>query len=384
MVNLNIWTLNCQGLLNSVKQVPLISLITKFLPSIVCLQETNINIYKNQSFVVNGYKSFYNSSTTNIGSGTIFLVKNNFTVLNDEILIPGKLQFLSIDIFNTIFYVFNIHFPFNNSDSNTFLNILNNKISTLPSQDNVILAGDFNFVENETLDRLRSVEPRKKMVKLFSSMCLNFNLFDSYRHLDPSGQAMTFFSKLKNNSEARLDRMYVNSSQIPNLLSCKMFPFISDHVIFNIVLKLDHNLTFKNLWSFPNQLLSNDNFIFSISYILDQFILDSDYTDIKYTLLKQKITQIAMEIHAHTLKKFNLLIKQTQISIQNLSTDQNMTNSDVFKVFIDTLDSKFSNYSVCNDYPKRKITSSDSQISIVDSFPDLNSNDKINLISTFF
>src|SRR5258708_5834380 len=100
-MTVKIWTLNCQGLNNSVKRSNLTILINKFSPEIICLQETNINISKSESFVINSYKSFYNSSTTT-GSGTIFLVKNSFNVLNNNVLIPGKLQQISVDIYGKI------------------------------------------------------------------------------------------------------------------------------------------------------------------------------------------------------------------------------------------------------------------------------------------
>src|SRR5882757_9869327 len=109
---LNIWTLNCQGVNNLVKRNALNSLILKFNPSIILLQETNIDFTKQDSLTFASYKTIYNNSTTRIGSGTIFLVKNHISVISDTILVPGKLHFMHASLNNTDFYFFNCHFPF--------------------------------------------------------------------------------------------------------------------------------------------------------------------------------------------------------------------------------------------------------------------------------
>lgn len=325
---LSIWTLNCQGLNNAVKRNSLNSLITKFSPDIVCLQETNINIAKCESFVLNSYKTQYNSATT-LGSGTIFLVKNKFNITGNTILIPGKLQQITIDVFGQSFYFYNIHFPFKNFDSSNFLRILKSSINSCSGPDNVFLVGDWNFVLNEALDRLRSVERRKMVAREFSQICQNFNLFDAYRHLNPSGNDMTFFSKLKNHSEARLDRVYLNASHLPNLVNTNMFPFISDHIIFSILLKFDQFSDFKNLWVFPNHLLHNHDFNITISFLLNDFILKCDYTEKTYTFLKNKIVQIAMEMDISLKRRFRWAVKRVQRDIQQVNSDQDLCNADI-------------------------------------------------------
>lgn len=99
----------------------------------------------------------------------------------------------------------------------------------------------------------------------------NFNLFDSYRILNPTGRDMTFFSKLRKKSEARLDRIYLHTSHFSKLKSSQILPFTGDHTIFSISF-----LTFLPILKisisqlFPNYLLQDENFIFSINNVLDK------------------------------------------------------------------------------------------------------------------
>src|SRR5687768_3953606 len=185
----NIWTLNCQGLNNHKKKDALNALLNRFNPSIVCLQETNINPHMHDSLTFNNYKTFYNPSLT-LGSGTIFLIRNSINVITTNVLIPSKLHSIELTLNGETFYILNCHFPFDNNISMQFISTLKSHINNITNKKNVILLGDWNFVLNNDLDRLNSNENRKQVCIAFNDLISTFNLFDSYRFLNPNGKDM--------------------------------------------------------------------------------------------------------------------------------------------------------------------------------------------------
>jgi len=281
------------------KRNALNSLILTFNPSIILLQETNIDSTKKQdSLTFASYKTLYNNSTTHIGSGTIFLVKNHISVISDTILVPGKLHFMHTSLNNADFYLFNCHFPFETPTCLFFIQKIHDHILTLHDKSNIFIAGDFNFVHDKKLDRVASRGSRVSVAKAFEDNVLKiFDLVDSYRFINPKGKDMTFFSKLKNNSEARLDRVYCHRSKALKIKLTQMIPFISDHIVFNAIFTSDDTCDKRPLWVLPKYLLSNDNFLFSMKQLLDKYCEEEKCTHFDYSKLKQEISCVAMAMN---------------------------------------------------------------------------------------
>src|SRR5665811_1401553 len=146
---------------------------------ILCIQETNIDPQKHSAVSVSNYLSFHNPCV-GLGSGTAILVKNNVVAQNSTNLIPGKLQKIELTIQGTVFNLFNIHFPFLKKDSMHFLNVLQREVDVITDKSTIILMGDFNFVLDDRMDRVRSIENRKRIASDFSQILSKYVLTDLY------------------------------------------------------------------------------------------------------------------------------------------------------------------------------------------------------------
>lgn len=121
----------------------------------------------------------------------------------------------------------------------------------------------------------------------------------------------SLYTKLTIKSKAKLGRIYCYDSATQ---------FLKDHVICNISLSFDSQNDFKNLWKFPNYLLLNENFNFSLKNLLINFIKSSRFDKNSYLLLTSKIFQIAMEVDRSIIHSFNFLAKNIQKEIQKYSS----------------------------------------------------------------
>jgi exonuclease III len=373
---ISIWTLNCQGLNSVLKKNALKSLVDKFHPTLVCLQETNMDLVRHGGVGIHGYSPFYNSCTTVIGSGLIFLLHHKCSFISHSILIPGKLSKFIFNFQNIDFTIFNSHFPFKKVDSMNFLSILQKNIPKNPSS--TLLLGDWNFVLSEALDRRGGPEQRKTLALIFAQFLNSHNLHDAYRHLSPVGTDVTFVSHMGSGASARLDRMYVDHSILSKLTSYEIFPFLGDHMAFSISFA-STSATSNCRWSLPHSLLQVDAFLFTISGLLNNF-LESEFSLVGYEKLKFKIIQVAMELDSYHNSQLKALVRRTYRGLTTFDPD---SHAEIMKDFLESLNGKTGN-AVCCDFPLRKIAQHNDSLSVGEALDHLSHEEKMDHIHSFF
>jgi endonuclease/exonuclease/phosphatase family metal-dependent hydrolase len=151
---LNLYSINIRGLARRDRGELILNEIMNSRHNIIFIQETHVynptqinrlnKIWKGQIFWDEGS---FNSR------GVAILVKDTVPIKISQIRTSGKGQYIVIHatIQEKKFRFVNIYFPHTNQERITIIEELR---TFLPTETNIILAGDFNFVENPKLDKL--------------------------------------------------------------------------------------------------------------------------------------------------------------------------------------------------------------------------------------
>ncbi|KAI9559441.1 pol-like protein [Daphnia sinensis] len=248
---LNIITLNINGIKERSKQEFLNKFLLRYNPDFLCLQETNINNFKE---LHSAYLAIVNNNIENKRSGTIIMYKKEINVIKIEKEESGRIiraQFENITIVN-------IYAPTQNEVAASrhlfFLHVLPKFLKA--NDENTIILGDFNCIiderdregiKNKINHQLKNVIDRLKYV-------------DAFRTVSPNTNAYTFISP---NGKSRIDRIYVQSKHKHNIKNCININFAySDHVA--VMLELGESVckpVNKNiLWKLNTSVLDDPDF----------------------------------------------------------------------------------------------------------------------------
>ena len=181
------------------------------------------------------YVLYNNPTIGNCWNGTAIvvhhsLVENN--IIQHEIIEKGRINKIKINLFEKCHHIYCVYLSSGNRNPATkerqqqLLKLKNNLISIPKSEDNFILGGDFNFIENK-LDTAnlfrRFIEAR-----LFGDIKKDTEIHDIFRILHPQDKKYTY---IKGGSASRLDRFYMSKSYGCKLVSTDFTPTLfSDHV----------------------------------------------------------------------------------------------------------------------------------------------------------
>jgi exonuclease III len=267
-MKLRIYSFNVQGLKNATKKINLTKFVLNFQPSILCLQETNINVFSDQKIIIPGYIYFYNSATTR-SSGTAIYVSSNFTVVSHEVLVDAKLQKITISGNSDVssLTIYNCHMPHSNPEAVRLINILEQDISGLTNS-LPVLSGDWNYVDDVNLDFKNHPSDRPNIRSIMKGILYNFNLTDSFRFIHPTRTAMTHTGVHAHKPQARLDRIYIPIALGKSLQSAEILPSFSDHAIVSCSMFFGPGMSCRT-WKIDNAILCNTDFQQVVSDLLD-------------------------------------------------------------------------------------------------------------------
>lgn len=110
---------------------------------------------------------------------------------------------------------------------------------------NIILGGDFNFVEDTNLDRLSTSQVQCRGAEMAVAACWKSHLgqlTDAFRSRHPEARSFTHFS---HQLAARLDRLYCSGNVLPFVAAAKTAP--NPGGVYHSLYLSDHRLTFLQL-----------------------------------------------------------------------------------------------------------------------------------------
>lgn len=101
-------------------------------------------------------------------------------------------------------------------------------LTAMPSRTCPVLAGDFNFVHDQSMDRMRPMRAQHCSVeavtaKSMAELCQQHALVDAFRTLHPERRGYTLYTQTSTGVAAsRLDRIYLSRTLLPCTLSCSL------------------------------------------------------------------------------------------------------------------------------------------------------------------
>lgn len=269
---LSIITLNVRGIATASKRTKIFNLLPLLNAEIYLIQETNLS----GNSLINKAKSewpglsFWANGDFKAGSGVAVLVKPGLDIdINLVFDHPsGRLMVVDVDYLGLQARVINIYYPAKPSKLENFTKILNAQVLT---KKNIILAGDFNFVENHKLDKKGSVyNINKKYIEQFRELTAVANLNDAFRFLYPKDIVYSFRCRIWGTLE-RLDRFYVGPVILPRVSQVKHLSTVfTDHNAVRLDLRLDKSPPKKStLWKCNIEVLDDPHFRDDFTFLCD-------------------------------------------------------------------------------------------------------------------
>jgi len=211
-----------------------------------------------------GGNTFWSFGTSTESKGTAILIKpglnckiNSFK--HDHI---GRNIILDVSLNNIELRLISVYAPNNVKERKDFFKSLQ---IHLMSKKYVILAGDFNCVENVNLDKLGGNRNYGNQgAEILLDIKQNFDMLEAFRHLYPTQKEYSWFAEGKNIAE-RLDRFYVSSNLEVYLESVNHRKFnMSDHSLVSLQFKQelnDQQVYGKGYWKCNTSVLEKEEFL---------------------------------------------------------------------------------------------------------------------------
>lgn len=292
-MDLNIGTLNINGMRAKQSQYEVKCIIDRYKLDILLLQETHIDSKVLASFLEHEYncKAIWSFGTNKIaGVGILLFSSIDYKISKYEIDLDGRLIVLDLDIEGQSYRIINLYAPNDHKKRKEFFNEL---VKHLVCNRVIIMGGDFNCVTDTKLDKFGngvSFTLGKQGSSELSKLCFDYGLIDIFRHNNPRTIVTTWhFSG--NEINCRLDRFYISKCIEPDNIKFDFIPIShSDHDLVIMQIPKSHNLeSGPNYWKFNNDLLQDVNFIHSFTLFWKYQMQHFDHSLYAWDQLKSKM-----------------------------------------------------------------------------------------------
>ena len=323
--NINIGTINIRGFNSLEKILYTYEIVKRLSIDILVIQETHINDELNLKLIeenFNNYKIFF-PLTKKKTKGVGIILSENLNLNNIRIENPDneRIIIISFNINNCELSIVNIYSPNDYKEQISFVNLLYEKLFF---RKNVILVGDFNFVENNFSDRTSNAIFKEKN-RIHEEAWRQFLQIMKFKE-PPFNDNYNTNSRTWKNGEikARLDRFYIrNDNQNINVSYSALYDFIkSDHqlVLSNCTFKGTNLKKFKNpsIWRLNDSVLDNkdieENIVSICNEIRNYFNEnDSSWYDIFINKITTYLKKASRTLHLENKKHLDSLFEEHYI-----------------------------------------------------------------------
>ena len=375
-MKLTIYSHNIQSMKNPKRKINLLKFINKFRPKILCLQETNVNVITDTKLLIPNYTVFYNSANAKC-NGTAICVSNTLTTNGHTVLYDVRMQKVSIEIESNYFTIYNVHLSHSNAEAQEMIHILDNDLQQLPNNNNPILIGDWNYVDNPQLDTINHLSHRSAIRNKMQGFLTKYNMIDTFRNLFPDKIQTTHTGVQQHKPKARLDRSYITGNQIQNLTAAEILPSFSDHGIVSFTLVIGNSAS-ASYWKMKLHLLHSEEFLAEIKNQLNAFINSPDKSFDTYENLKFSIKKISMEYES-------IMNYRNKYELLNIKNKYSCESCDKNELFLQMVEMRNSNAeALFTDYQNKKIKITKNDIEIEQVFSEVSRNEIGNMLHEYF
>ena len=266
MAEIEIISVNCQGIGLLPKRTDVFNYLKEKKYHIYCLQDTPFAPGADEKLVRSRWNNdcYFSSYKSNARGIAILFAKNFEYKVHNSISDPnGNFLLLDLTVHNNRFTLASIYSP--NTDNPDFFKTVSEKIAELENK-TVIWCGDFNLVLNPQLDyknykTINSKNAREKLLDIINEE----HLIDPYRDAHPELKMYTWRRK-QPLQQARLDFFLVTEDLLTSIKKCKIEnSYRSDHSPVTLSLSFTEFIKGKPLWKFNNSLLNDIQYINTIN-----------------------------------------------------------------------------------------------------------------------
>ena len=318
---LHVLTLNCNGLLSGEKQRLLAQSFSLKKVDIILLQETHIynlsQVTKLETlFNAKGFFSF--GGNKSCGVGILFNNNLNVTFLSHRYDSVGRVVSVDVAIDDKDYRFISLYAPTVPKDR---LHFLDDVRSFFRGRRDIVLGGDFNFVENVVLDKAGGNPARGSAGKyLIETICRNFSLVDPHRGLHPTKAFYSYFSPHEK-VFTRIDRFYISKDLLPHISNATIDPCsFSDHsfVSLNCAFSQLQNKKGPGYWKCNISTLDDPSFRDDMAILWDNLsqddLMDGDWWEVCKAEFKRLII-----FHSKRIARCNkTLLNNLQSTLKSL------------------------------------------------------------------
>ena len=278
--------LNCRGLNESHKRLSIYNECLQY--DISFLQETYITNAKADSWKDQWMGNFFHVNGTNNSNGLITLFKPGSICENHSILYSSeRIIGVSATINGEIYCFYNCYGTTVDNEKERFINKLYHALSFATS-DNIVIAGDFNIMMNNSLDNIAGKPHLPQHVKLLNNFVNNFSLVDSWRLQHGSKKEFTWSRGPQPFIARRLDYIFLHESISSSISFTNItYNLHSDHKKVSCHFTVDAFKRGKSYWKLNVSVLQNIDYVNFMNSEIEEFLKDDfDDPNEKLDLLK--------------------------------------------------------------------------------------------------
>ena len=256
--------------------------------------------------------SFSNSSKA---GGLALLSHKSCSFLSTKADPNGRFLFVRLKFQDSILFFAFIYAHANEQRAPFLTRLFGELVGFRGKHDRIIVLGDFNSVENPSLDRSPPKESKDLYLDKLSTICDFFDLCDLWRKQFPMKQDFTYFSD-HNVSRSRIDRIYVQNDTLDFCGNVEHIPFAhSDHRL--VCFEFRHPpQNFSNCntgWIFNHSLLKDAEFCEAFKTFWSRWkSLKTRFNSIQawWDKGKERIKKLSLK-HSHQKSKLNNMLLKT-------------------------------------------------------------------------
>ena len=272
-IDINIYSLNCNGLNDDVKRKAVFEKLKKKGDGIFMLQETHCTTENEQKWRREWGNHMYFSNGTSNARGVAIIITGNYEyrVLRLERDNEGRFLILEIERKGAVYTIGNIYAPTRNFERDQ-QQCFNNFTAKLELMQNIhtILGGDLNLYMNPRLDKLDN-SPDYNDNRNFRADVCSFvetnNIVDVWRTINPDKRCFTWH---RSDKRSRLDYLLTSEHLLNFIDDVDILPGIqSDHSLLKLSLKTGNkHEKGRGFWKFNSSLLHDPVYVDKIKNVI--------------------------------------------------------------------------------------------------------------------
>ena len=280
MSELKFMSMNCRGLGSQLKRRDVMHYLKKSPYDIIFLQDTHLTNRTIPYFDLLWNGKAYHSCKSNISRGTSILIRNSVShdIIDEKSCPGGNFNIIVCEIHGNRYTLVSVYGP--NQDKPEFYKELDHYLDT-SSTENMIIAGDWNFVLDRTRDSNYVCDNNRLAKARFLETVMKFDLIEAWRYLHPDDIQYTWM-KPNPLKWGRLDMLFISEHLRNKINKCDIeLGYRTDHrsVVWSLHVPNSERGTY--LWKFNENLLT-----------------DPEYTSVVINCINQQINQYAIPIYS--------------------------------------------------------------------------------------